>query len=146
MPRPRHALGRPRTEVIPHDWETTHAPVVAKTFTAKCRIKNPAGAPTIGDDLDYTPVDATAPVYDDWCRVQKITSDTMPTVGDQVLARSRYLVVLNRDATGVAVGATVDVYESNDPDLNGQVLTVAEPVDGSLRFERDLFCVSDEGV
>lgn len=117
-----------------------------KTLTATCRITNPAQSLTVGDDLSYIESD-TPVIYDGPCRVQSLSSgEATRTLGDQAVARTAYLVVLERDATELQVGAVVDVYESGDPLLADATLTVRQPITGSLRWERDLLCVSDEGI
>lgn len=146
MPRPTSAGGRPGTEVIPATWEDAHAPVVAGTLTRACRVTNPAGAPVAADDLTYQAAPAVT-VYEGPCRVQAWQdTDVTPRLGDQSLSRVPYLVVLARDAEGVRVGATVEVFHPDDPERVLLTLTVENPVEGSLRWERDLFCVLDRGV
>ena len=143
MPRPTRSQGRFGTRVIPADWETSHAPVVRKTFTAKCRINRQEIRPVANDDLSYSDEPTQTPLYDGGCRVQSLAGDSQTLQGDEILQRSSYLVALDYDAHGIAPGDVVTVYESNDPDFENLTLTVRAPLDGSLRFERDLYCVID---
>lgn len=144
MVRPS-AHGRPGTRVVPTRWESDHAPVAAGAATATCTIHKPAVTPIANSDLSYTAGSPTL-VHSGSCRVQAWTGNTAPTLGDQRLERSTYLVQLEQDVSGVSTGDTVTIATCDDPDLVGETLTVKLSLSGSLRFSRDLLCVLDREV
>jgi hypothetical protein len=131
--------------VIPPNWETDHAQVASKAATAKCVITIPGTRPSINTDLSY-PTSTSNTLYEGGCRIQAWTGDSTPVLGDQTLERSTYLVQLDYEAAGILIGALVKVTETSDPDLVGASFTVEKPLMGSLRFNRDLFCVLDKGA
>lgn len=145
MPRPTRAQGRPGTRVIPVGFEESHAAVVRKAATARCKVwSQTAGTPQINDDLTYDPTTEPAPVYDDACRIQALDNkDIVVALGEEVQARSAYLFVLDRSADDIHRGDQVVVTECTDPTLmvEGHVLTVARVTRGSLRWERDVYCI-----
>ena len=143
MPRQTRAFGRPGTPVIPTNWERDHAPVVAKTLTAKCKIWAPASTPSIKADLSYDPPAGATPLYDGACRIQVLNNVAMDRLfGDEYQSQTGYLVVIDREEDDVARGGVVEVYRCSDPTLleDGRRLVVAKVDRGSLRFERDLYC------
>lgn len=147
MPRPTRGYGRPGTPVIPADWEQSHAPVARKTFTAAIKIYGPptAGTAAVNTDLTYEPPAAATVLYEGPARIQVLNAQQSATeVGQQSQTTAGYLVAIDRETTGIPVGAAVQIVTSNDPDLAGAVrLYVAHGDRGSLRFERDLYCVDD---
>ena len=145
MPRPTRAQGRPGTQVISADWETSHAPVVRKTCTATCKVWAAAdNAPSINADLSYDAASDTV-LYTGSCRIQVLNiGDSTRTLGEEYQAKAGYLVVIDRDANStIDRGCVVEVTASSDPSLlaAGRRLAVARVDRGSLRFERDLYCV-----
>lgn len=147
MPRPRQAHGRPGTKVIPTSWEAEHAKVAGRTVTAKVKVWPRAVAPEINDDLSYDAGPDLEPVYDGGARIQVISGGrdaATQLVGDEAIAKVVYLVVIDREAEPILRGYVVQVIESNDPTLQGDRRLAVERIDrGSLRFERDLYCVDE---
>lgn len=146
MPRPTRAFGRPGTPVIPTAWESDHARVVLKTMTATITIRPPATAPaTANTDLSYTPAAVPDPVYAGLARIQVLqrsTGSAAQILGDEVTNGIVYLVAIDRDAAPISRGYVVEVIACNDPTLtDGRRLVVKQIDRGSLRFERDLYCV-----
>ena len=147
VPRPNRAHGRPGTRVIPTSFEADHARVIDKTLdNATVTIRRPllASGVTIGADLTPTVTNA-APVHTDLpARVQELSAnESRVVVGDQEQILATHLVVLQRDIAGIPDRSTVHIDTSTDPDLAGLTLTVRRPATGSMRFERDLYCVLD---
>lgn len=147
MPRPRNALGRPDTPVVPANWEAGHAPVASKTFTAECRV-NAGDANTaepVWDPAVKSPVRPPAPVlYEGGCRVQVMNQRTaIKLLGDQAARHMTYLVSIERGAE-IPSGAVIEMTASSDSLLEpGHQLTVADVMRGTLTFQRDLVCVDD---
>lgn len=144
----RHSVGSGRAQVIPADWESAHAVVAASTLTGVCTVyASTVGAATIGDDLDYSPAPPVVIAEDVACRVQSWT-DTTPEnlAGSATEVRARYLVVLDRAIAGVVPGCGVVPAGTGDPDLDGAWLWVEQEKLGTLRWERDLVCVTDRTV
>lgn len=148
MPRPLRSQGRPGTPVIPNDWEDSHATVVRKTFTATVQIFPPfedQTAPVLAADLTYATSAAVDPIYQGGARIQVLNGqETTNLVGDQAQLTAGYLVVVDRDGTDIPPRAVVRILTSTDPTLNdGRRLTVRKVARGSMRWERDLWCVDD---
>lgn len=132
--------------MIPKNWETSHAPVLVKTHTALCEIRpKPTTPATANPDLSYTPAAPDEAIYTGECRVQILTRATDQNdrlFGDEHQNAVGYLVAVNYDAAGVTPGCLVAITSSNDPDLSADIRMVVTRVEmGSLRFERDLYCV-----
>lgn len=146
MPRPHHAQGRPATRVIPGDWNTTHAPVVAKAARGACSLRLPGVTQTWdGTEMQSTP---HAPYWSGGCRVQAVAAAngarTVVTVEDREFVAD-FLVVLPLDVE-VSSGHLVDVaphpagVTGTDPGLPGMTLLVEHVVVGTERWERDVYC------
>lgn len=130
--------------MIPSSWEAEHATVAGKTRTVTCTIRPPASTPAkINPDLSYTPTWRPDAAYEGTCRVQALNNqDRTRLFGDEYQSTTIYLVAIDYEATGIGDGFLVEVTESNDPDLGGKQRLVVIASDlGSLRFERDLYCV-----
>jgi len=146
MPRPRRAQGRPGTPVIPADWETSHAPVVSKTMTTPCVIRNAQpGTPAFDVALGHSVRPAGFVLYTGNSRVQVLNAqDAGARIGEQDQQTAAYLVVIDREAANIPLGATIEFPTATDPTLLGnRRLVVRKTARGSLRFERDLYCVDD---
>ena len=133
----------PGTKVIPTGWSRHHAPVAAGGMNAKCRIYDPALQVKGWDSAtESTTLDRGTPVYDGPCRIQALNNaQSTPQADEQVNHRS-YLVQLLFDAPAIGEGWTVVPYDviNDTAGLNGQVLIVEDPQEGSERFTRDLIC------
>ena len=132
--------------MIPKNWEANHSPVLDKTHTASCEIRPPASAPVkANSDLSYTPTSPAAPIYSGGCRVQilsRATDQSDRLFGDEHQTDVGYLVAIDYAAGDITPGCLVKITGSNDPQLGGDLSLVVTRVEmGSLRFERDLFCV-----
>lgn len=148
MPRPVRAQGRPGTRVFPTDFEASHAVVVAKAATATVTIYAPAqvGASTMNADFSFTPTAAAEPLHNDvGARIQALNGqETAALVGDQQQITTAYLVVVDWDLE-VPHNAIVQVTTCTDPSLLGdRRLIVRRNTRGSIRWERDLYCVDDQ--
>jgi len=152
MPRPTRAQGRPGTRVFPKNWETEHAVVVRKTCTALIKIWAPAPAgvaPTNDQSLAPTPVDVGEPLYGGAdgapARIQVLNAQQGTSeVADQTQVTAGYLVVIDRDAHDIPPRAVVQIITSTDPELGGSTRLYVDHHDrGSIRWERDLYCVDD---
>lgn len=147
MPRASRSQGRPGTTVVPPNWETDHATVVAKTLTAVVEIRPRASMPaTINDDLSYTPAASPAPAYSGRARIQVLNGEeSVKVLGEQVRATVAYLVVIDRSAGPIERGHMVKVLAASDPTLlePGRRLVVERLDRGSLRWERDLYCIDE---
>lgn len=148
MPRPTRSQGRPDTKVIPTIWETSHAPVVSKTMTGTCVItaqRTTDVDPIMNADLTYTVPTPAAALYQGSCRVQALkANDNKAVTGEQDQRIATYLVSIERDAAFIPVGAVVKFTASSDETLDSPRRFVVKGADrGTLRFERDLYCVDD---
>lgn len=151
MPRARRSYGRPGTQVIPADWGTSHAPVITGTFTGTVIIRGLPGEPVMGDDFEYTTPEApilygSPPNQTPNARIQVLPAQDKNTqLGGQDVRTAGYLVVINHDAPHIPLLSTVEVTTSSDPLLNlaGRRLVVRDYDMGTIRFERDLYCVDD---
>lgn len=147
MPRPTRAYGRPGTPVIPENWAESHAQVIAKTWTAACKIFPPRGAGdeyVINADLTVTGGAAPTALYDGPCRIQQLNSqETRAVIGDQEQVTAGYLVVIHRDAL-VPNRSVIAIAAVDDDELAARELVVRKVGKGSQIWERDLFAVEDQ--
>jgi hypothetical protein len=147
MVRPHQAHGRPNTAVVPERWEEEHAHVVRKTTAASISIwpaKGAGSTPSIGNDLSYATPAAQTALYEGAARIQVLNAgDNERVFGGEYLTARGYLVVIDRDSDpAIDRGAVVEVTEAGDPSLlTSRRLVVAAVDRGSLRWERDLYCV-----
>lgn len=146
--RPQRAYGRPGTAVIPPDWGASHAPVAAGTMTARVSLHHTGGTITYQwSDAEQRNVPTLPAAYatDVPARLQanRETSRGDDAVSaEESIKVSGYLISLPLDGDGVdeiAVGDTIAVTTSDDPELEQITLRVVDIVRGSLRFERDVF-------
>lgn len=143
--RPLQSQGRAGTALIPPGWETAHAIVTKKSFTACIKVWAAAdGNPTINADMSYPTATDTA-LYDGDARIQVLNiGDTTREFGAEYQATAGYLVVIDLAADiTIDRGCVVQVTSSSDHSLltAGRRLVVARVDRGSLRWERDLYCV-----
>lgn len=144
MPRPSRSQGRPGTAVIPSGWAEGHRPVVDKTGTAACTIRVPGTVQGWDDTTEQNESTPNAAYYTGSCRVQSLATQArqVTVAGDPETIASHLVVV---PATiSPATNDLVKVTASGDTLLDGRVLRVVQVVYGSLRFERDLFCVLND--
>lgn len=146
MPRPG-SPGRPGTAVIPPAWEQHHQPVAEGTFTAQCRLRDPAAdvEGPFDPDTGTRPVTKAAPYYDGPCRVQQMHTPRRGETAEQQTAEHDYLVQVPKTVTGVREKHRIEIYGSNDAALNGRELHVADVMRGSLTWSRDLVCLDNLG-
>jgi len=144
MPRPTRHQGRPGTTVIPADWSASHAVVAAKTFTAPVEVFDPAAGtePALQADFTYSAGAVAAPIFTGSARIQVMNGQAADILGEQQVLTALYLVVVDR-AADIPVGSRVLVGDGVDPLLDGRHLIVRKAAGGSLRWERDLWCVDD---
>lgn len=148
MPRPTRAQGRPGAAVIPTGWVAGHQPAVNKTMTAACTLRQPGTRQSWDAEAEQNLAVPNDPYYEGGARVQALATQAREVpVADDPTTVAQYLVVVDAaagvsgDRVGPAEGDLVTVAGSGDPLLDGQELRVVQVVMGSLRFERDLFCV-----
>ncbi len=145
MPRPNRAYGRPGSEVIPHDWSSSHAPVVEATLTGSCRVLPPTDPTDLVAAADLT-VSAAAgeATHTGPFRLQQQNAQAaVAMLGDQFQTTAAYLIVLRADAEiPYGAGVVIDTCPE-DPTAVGRRFTVRKVARGSQRFERDLWCVDD---
>lgn len=146
MPRAVRSQGRPDTAVFPVDWESSHAAVVAKTLTATIAWyapKTSAEAPVMNDDFTFTPDADATPVHEGGARIQVLNGQEANVLtGDQKVVTVDYLVVIDKDSPEIPLGAIGKVTACTDPELVGaRRLVVRKIARGSVRWERDLWCV-----
>lgn len=130
----------PNTRVIPTGWSQHHAPTAAGGMNGKCRIYDPANETTgFDDDTQSATLDRGTPVYDDVCRIEpQLAAHDVLQADDAETARG-YLVQILFDAAPVEKDWVLVPYQvTNDPQLNGAVLTVDDVQMGTERFTRDL--------
>lgn len=141
MPRPTRAQGRPGTPVIPTQWAAGHRPVVDKTGTAGCKLRKPGTTQQWDPDTDQNLSVPYDPYYDGTARVQALATQAREvTVAADPETIAQYLIVVPASVSP-ATDDLVEIADSGDPLLDGQVLRIVQVAMGSLRFERDLFCV-----
>jgi hypothetical protein len=126
--------------------------VAVKTMTATIKIFPPAGTsdpPAVNTNLTYAPGTGPDPLYGGAdgapARIQVLNSQQAATeVGSQTQVTAGYLVAIDREADDVPTGAVVQIITCTDPDLRGTTRLYVSHIDrGSLRFERDIYCVDD---
>ncbi|WKN47146.1 DUF6093 family protein [Nocardioides sp. Arc9.136] len=144
MPRPRHAQGRPATPVIPTDWAATHAPVVAKTWTATVELRRPGGTSDWNPTTEQNELTPHPPYYAAACSIQaEATQAREATAAEDATVVAGYLLTVP-----VTADAHVDdlatVTGTGDTLLEGRTLTVRDVVRGSQLVERDLFCTLND--
>lgn len=140
--RPRQAIGRPGTPVIPANWAASHQPVAEKAQTAAaCELREPGTVQTwnpVTDQMDTAP---HAAYYTGGCAVVPLTNDARIAVqAEDPETVTGYLVTVPAVVGLVLDGHLVKITSSDDTALTGRVLTVKDVVRGSHRFERDLIC------
>lgn len=146
MPLPRRSYGRPGTPIIPADWETSHAVPAGKFRTADCTIYGlSTGEPVYDPALGYSVVPEPPVLYTGTARVQVLSAqESSARMGGQNLQAATYLVAIDYAAGEIPLGALVAFTNITDPTLaTGRRLTVAKIDRGSLRWERDLYCIDD---
>lgn len=157
MPRQQRAHGRPGTRVLPIDWQSGHAPVLATTLPSRVTIGPAHGAQVWDRDAKRTVAAPGSVVYDGPARLN--------LVGDRMGGRSRqadaagevvdvaqYAVALDIAVPGadlVEIGHRLIVVapaegdprpaaDQDDPTLWGRTLWVASIVRDSQRFARQI--------
>jgi hypothetical protein len=115
-------------------------------MTAVVDLRKPGSTTAFVDRrTTYTPLAPYA--TDQTARVQAQSSRAVQPGEEQAeetLQVGGYLVTLTFDrdpADEPATGDLVDVTASDDPLLTGRSLKITDVVRGSLRFERDMFCI-----
>lgn len=136
MPRPRHAQGRPGTQVIPTDWDTSHRPVLDRTRRGRITLRKPGGTPGGWDEATQQTTTVPHPPYaaDQPCRVLALTAQTTDSAEDAVTVAG-YRITLDA-ALEPAVGHLGVLAATGDPLLDGRTVRVTEVVLGTERFER----------
>lgn len=141
-------MGRPGTEVIPRDWETNHGRVIARTMPCVVSLRRPGSTMTRNTETkqqDYaklTPYATGQPA-----RIQAhTTTGTNKTTqtAEETVQVTGYLITLTFCRVlehEPAVGDLVDVVDATDQLVLGRTFRVEQIPVGSLRFERDLFCI-----
>lgn len=100
----------------------------------------------MGEDFSFTEPAAVAPLYVGGCRIQALRAqDRTASLGGQEQRTSGYLVAIDYAAVDIPILATVEVTASSDLTLiePGRRLIVRDIDRGTVRFERDLYCVDD---
>lgn len=146
MPRPNRSYGRPGTRVIPKDWSPSHAKVIAKTWTATCRIFPPraaGGTLTVGADLTVSGGTPATAIYEGACRLQVLNAqESSKILADQEQTVVGYLVVIDREAN-IPHRAVIEILTADDPTFPTRRLVVRKVDRGSQIWERDLYAVDD---
>jgi hypothetical protein len=145
MPRPRQAMGRPGTAVIPESWGETHAAVIDRTHASTVRIGPAGGTPTRNPGTRQMETTPAQPVYVGRASIMLASAiGGLPgapavVVEDEVSAISYEVTLPYAASAAVAVGHDVTVDDSDpDPALAGQMLRVVSIERGSRRFSRVL--------
>lgn len=152
MPRPQRAYGRPGTQVIPPDWETSHAQVMTGTFPDLVSLRAPGGTPAWNPGNHRTEVTANTPFATRVpARIHAIGADAQNTAADDVVRVAGYDVWLPLDGDGVDAivvdgeqDTLIDVTSSQDPMLTGKTLQVTGVIRGTSRFERHLLATLND--
>lgn len=146
--RARQHLGRPGTAVIPKNWEANHGLVVAKTMPAVVSLRKPGSTETRNTETqqqEYSKLPAYATGQP--ARIQAhTTTGTNKTseTAEETVQVTGYLITLTHCRElehEPAVGDLVDVVDANDQLVIDRTFRVDQIPVGSLRFERDLFCI-----
>lgn len=140
--RPRRAMGRPGTLVIPTAWSADHAAVIGKALTSRVQI-GLLGKPVWDEDAGEDRAQLEYPVYDDVAELMLVAdSNRTVTTAAEKLPAPRYDVTLLADAS-VEITTTmyVLVVDCDDARLVGQMLPVEQVESGSQRFSRVLRAV-----
>lgn len=135
--RPRRAMGRPGTTVIPAAWSAEHAAVIAKALLSSVQI-GLLGEPAWDADAKEDRAQLEFPVYDGPAELMLVADSnrTVVTAGEQIPA-PRYDVMLTADGTEAITSTMyVLVVECDDGRLIGQMLPIEQVEAGSQRFSR----------
>lgn len=134
----------PGTKVIHALWSRHHQPVATGVMTAQCQITRADGAGTTEADGTWH-TGTRLSVYVGPARVVRLpATDGHPVMGEDRLTTRRYLVQIPFEAPNVDTGDSVEIYESNDPQLTGRKLRVDGVLVGSEVWSRDLVAVEFE--
>lgn len=136
------------TQVIPDSWSAHHQPTMATTRNATCQIEDPTRSTPGEFDPETGTTSAPVPfvVYAGTARVQAINSASSAMAAGQDVTQRSYLVAIDADAAPIQQGWPVKITAcTNDPQLVGTTLYVADVQLGSERFERDLICTWNQG-
>ena len=128
--------------MIPADWHTTHAPVVAGALRGVCALRSPATTQEPDPVTGLMATVASDPFWTGPCRVQELGSQSRRRVivADDVEVAVDYLVVLPLDAPQVPTGTLIDLtVDPGDQLVAGLVLTAVHTEVGTERFEVDVF-------
>jgi len=121
-------------------------------MTATIKIFPPVPAPaspSVNTDLAYAAGTDPSPLYGGAdgapARIQVLNSQQAATeVGSQTQITAGYLVAIDREGAGIPSRSVVQIIDCSDPDLLGTTRLYVSHIDrGSLRFERDIYCVDD---
>lgn len=139
MPRPRRAMGRPGTVVVPATWAADHAAVIDRTLPATVRIGLP-GTPEWSDANHRDEQSLGAPVYDGPAEIMLVTDTAKAQVSaDERVESRRYEVKLPAGAAAaITTEMVVEVDTDTDPQLVGKRLSIDAIERGSRRFSRVL--------
>jgi len=141
-------MPRPGTPIIHPRYEQHHRHIPEGASTATCRIQRPSTEPGVFDpNTGTTTPAAPTTLYDDLpCRVQEIRDEQRSLTGEQIVTTRRYMVIVSYDVTNVQVDDWVELITATDPTLlGGRKLFITDVMRGSVRFERDLIAVDDQG-
>lgn len=143
MPRPRHAMGRPGTSVIPADWQTTQAATLARTLDCTVAIGAPGTTPTWDPVAKTTLSQPVAPAYSGPATITPVAqdSDRQTETAEDVVPLGGYEVKILHATAAVEVGHFVTISAAPDPMLTGRRLLVTGIEMGSRRFSRILHAV-----
>lgn len=149
MPRPRRAQGRPGTRIFPKDFEASHGVVVRKAATATIVIFPPITGtdPVMNEDFTFPEADPATAIYGGPdsgpnARIQVLGAQESEALAvDEEVVTVGYLIVIDRE-TDIPLNAVVQVTASSDTSLiTGRRTVVRKIARGSIRWERDLWCI-----
>lgn len=132
--------------VFPPGWEAWHKPVTDASRTATVRLWSGTGSGwTTGPDGEpardhghlLTPDPVTA-------RIQRLAAEAESSAGGQTITTRRYLVTLDRETPTVATTTLVEIVDVDDTQISGRFMLVEDAMGGSVRWERDLYCIDHE--
>lgn len=146
MPRPRQAMGRPGTPVIPADWAESHSRIVARAVAtaSKVKIGPPGGASHWDEGLGRTVTDPATAVYDGTAELMAVsdTARALTVVEDPVKQRVYDVTLPYVVGAGITPEMVITVAAGDpDPTLAGRTLRVHAVERGSRRFSRVLLAV-----
>ena len=142
--RPTRSYGRPGTAVIPETWQADHAAVIGETFPDTVTIGAPGSTPAFNETSGQTETTPAAGAYDGPCRITAVSFAPQPVAqADEQVPVRAYEIALPWAVAGISTSHVAKVTASQDAELQGRTLQIAQIERDSNRFSRILIATLD---